>query len=214
MAGYRRQVPEALPARSSSARARVALEVLERRVVILRIGFGVVWGIDAYLKWQPSFIDGFGSMIAEGARHQPGWLSPWSDFWRDLIAHDPHLFAYASAVIETLLAVGLLLGLGRRILYVGGAIWSLAIWSVPEGFGTPFMPGASDIGTAIMYAILFAALYAIEAAVKPRVWTLDSAVQKRFAWRAFRAPGTLHLGRGLRAPTKGESAMQGRGGGG
>jgi len=35
-------------------RSEVALPALTRRVVVLRIGFGVVWAIDAYLKWQPS----------------------------------------------------------------------------------------------------------------------------------------------------------------
>ena len=177
-------------ARLGTVEMASALRATARRVVILRIAFGVVWGIDAYLKWQPSFVRDFTSTIAEGAQGQPAWLGPWFDFWHDLVARNPHLFAYGSAVAETLLAIGLILGLARRILYVGGALWSLAIWSVPEGFGTPFMPGATDIGTAIMYAILFAALYALEAAVNWSAWTLDGPIQKRIpSWRIVGQPG-------------------------
>src|SRR5436190_20172416 len=117
-----------------------ALRRVARSVVALRIVFGVVWAIDAYLKWQPSFADNFMSVIAMGSEDQPGWLSPWFSFWRDAIGGNPRLFAYGSAVIETVIAVGLLFGVARRVVYVGGAIWSLAIWSIPEGFGTPFMP--------------------------------------------------------------------------
>jgi len=64
-------------------------------------------------------------------------------------------------VVETLIAVGLLLGLARRLVYLGGALWSLAIWVVPEAFGGSFLAGATDIGTAIMYVLVFAVLYAI-----------------------------------------------------
>src|SRR5438477_10994751 len=145
-------------------RSEVALPALARRVVVLRIGFGVVWAIDAFLKWRPSFIDHFMGNVSEGGMDQPAWLAPWFRFWRHFIRVDPHLFAHASAVVETALALGLLLGLGRRLLYLGGATWSLLVWSVPEGFGTPFTPGATDVGTGIMYAILFAALHALESA--------------------------------------------------
>ena len=32
---------------------------LIRRVELLRLVFGAVWGIDAYLKWQPSFVNDY-----------------------------------------------------------------------------------------------------------------------------------------------------------
>ena len=178
------------PARGDPGQLGAAVRAVARRTLTLRVAFGVVWAIDAYLKWQPAFADRFMSTVAEGAEHQPGWLSPWFDFWHDAIAPNPSLFATGAAVIESLLAVGLILGVGRRVLYIGGATWSLAIWSIPEGFGTPFMPGATDIGTAIMYAILFGALYSLEAAVNWSTWTLDTAIQKRLpAWRALGQPG-------------------------
>jgi hypothetical protein len=30
------------------------------------------------------------------------------------------------------------------------------VWAIAEGFGGPYTSGASDIGTAIIYAVLFA----------------------------------------------------------
>jgi uncharacterized membrane protein YphA (DoxX/SURF4 family) len=182
--------PVSLAGRQERLRARVALPKLARRVVILRIAFGMVWALDAYLKWQPSFVKSFSATIAAGAQSQPHWLSPWFRFWRDLIAHAPHVFAYAGAATETLIALGLILGVGRRFLYLGGAIYALFIWSVPEGFGTPFAPGATDIGTAIMYAILFAALYALDVTANAGPWTLDTSLLNRFPWwRMFGQPG-------------------------
>jgi thiosulfate dehydrogenase (quinone) large subunit len=186
----RLSAPVSLAGRHERFRAWEALPKLARRVVILRIGFGVVWALDAYLKWQPSFVKHFSATIAAGAKSAPGWISPWFRFWRDLVAHAPHVFAYAGAVTETMLALGLILGVGRRFLYLGGAIYALFIWSVPEGFGTPFAPGATDIGTAIMYAVLFAALYALDVTANAGASTLDTFLLNRFAWwRMFGQPG-------------------------
>ena len=158
------------------------LRPLGRRLVLLRVGFGVVWAIDAFFKWQPAFVGMITEYIVKGAQQQPGWLLPWFRFWKNLIGSDPHLFAYAAAAIETVLAVCLILGVGRRLVYLLGAAWSLGIWSVPEGFGPVLVPGASDIGAAIMYALIFAALYSLESAFHPTGWTLDSAIRHRISW--------------------------------
>src|SRR5436189_4038730 len=126
-----------LPVQENPVELGGVARTVARRLVALRVVFGAIWAIDAYLKWQPSFTHQFMSTVSEGAAHHPAWLSPWFEFWHDLFAVDPHLFAYAAAVVETLLAIGLLLGVARRVVYIGGMMWSLAIWSIPEGFGTP-----------------------------------------------------------------------------
>jgi hypothetical protein len=41
---------------------------LIRRVETLRLLFGAVWAIDASLKWQPSFIGGYGGDVASAAQ--------------------------------------------------------------------------------------------------------------------------------------------------
>jgi len=50
---------------------------LIRRVEVLRMLFGAVWAIDAYLKWQPRFISSYEDDVASAAKGQPDWLRPW-----------------------------------------------------------------------------------------------------------------------------------------
>jgi nitrite reductase (NO-forming) len=164
---------------------------LIRRVELLRLVFGAVWGIDAYLKWQPSFVNAYAKNVAAGAQGQPGWLRPWFHFWRHITNQDPHLLAYATAVVETLIAAGLILGIARRTVYLGGILWSIAIWTIPEGFGGSFLAGASDIGTAIMYALVFALLYSLETLpTATGAWSLDHRIERRLRWwRVVAEPG-------------------------
>jgi thiosulfate dehydrogenase (quinone) large subunit len=156
---------------------------LIRRVETLRILFGAVWAIDAYLKWQPSFIRSYADSVVSAAHGQPDWLRPWFRLWRHLVAVDPRLLAHATAVIETLIALALLLGIGRRAVYLFGAVWSLGIWVIPEGFGGSFLAGATDIGTAIMYALVFVTLYSLETLpAATGAWTLDRRLEHRIGW--------------------------------
>jgi thiosulfate dehydrogenase (quinone) large subunit len=156
---------------------------LVRRVESLRIVFGGVWAIDAYLKWQPAFIHGYATNVASAAVGQPDWLRPWFRLWRHLATIDPQLLAYATAVVETLIALALLLGVARRAAYLFGALWSLAIWVIPEGFGGSFLAGATDIGTAVMYTFLFLALYSLETLpAATGAWTLDRRLERRITW--------------------------------
>jgi thiosulfate dehydrogenase [quinone] large subunit len=178
--------PATVGARFRRRRERAAFRTAEglvRRVIWLRLGFGVVWALDAYLKWKPDFISQYGKDVAAAASGQPELLRPWFRFWRHLVAYDPHAFAYATAAIETLIAVGLLLGLGRRVLYVAGTAWSLAIWTIPEGFGGSFVAGATDIGTAIMYGFVFLALYSLETLpATTHARALDRVIERRVRW--------------------------------
>jgi nitrite reductase (NO-forming) len=117
-----------------------------RRVALLRIAFGLIWVIDAGFKWRPSFIDGFASDIRSAAQGQPGWILWWFHLWRHILAADPRAFAYATAVIETVLALCLLLGLVRAWAYLAGAVFGLVIWSVAEGSAASTPPGRATSG--------------------------------------------------------------------
>jgi nitrite reductase (NO-forming) len=164
-------------------RRRALVKPLIRRVETLRILFGLVWAIDAYLKWQPSFITSYAQDVRSAAQGQPDWLRPWFRLWRHVAAADPRLLAYVTAVVETMIAAALLLGFARRAAYIGGAAWSLAIWVIPEGFGGSFLAGATDIGTAIMYVFVFAALYSLETLpAATGAWTLDRRIERRIKW--------------------------------
>ena len=41
----------------------------------LRISFGIIWLIDAVLKWLPGFRSGYMGAIMGEAQGQPGWLT-------------------------------------------------------------------------------------------------------------------------------------------
>src|SRR5450755_1530775 len=77
---------------------------------VLRVSFGVIWLIDAVLKWLPGFRSGYMDMLMGQAQGQPGWLRPWFTFWINVQHPRAIFFAYLAAVIETLIAVAVIVG--------------------------------------------------------------------------------------------------------
>jgi uncharacterized membrane protein YphA (DoxX/SURF4 family) len=148
----------------------------------LRIGFGLIWAIDAAFKWQSGFRQGFMGMVMEQGQGQPGWLHGWFHFWINLQHPHSNFFAYATAVVETLIAVALLIGFARKSIYLFGALFSLTIWGTAEGFGGPYGSSSTDIGAAVMYAVVFAALLAIEYEAGVSRFSVDHLIEKRLSW--------------------------------
>lgn len=70
----------------------------------------------------------------------------------------------------------------KKISYIGGFIFSLMIWSVPEGFGGPYGPSSTDIGTGIAYAIVFLMLMVINAIGGTSKYSIDEWLEKKFKW--------------------------------
>jgi nitrite reductase (NO-forming) len=126
---------------------------------LLRILFGVVWGIDAWFKWQPSFIDGLVGYLTGALDGQPAWIRSYIHFWHHVVGVDPRLFAYLVAIGETVIAVALILGVFTNLTSVVGIFLSTAIWTTAEGFGGPYQAGSTDIGAAIMYGVIFIGLF-------------------------------------------------------
>ncbi len=148
--------------------------------VIMRVLFGVVWLADASLKWQPAFFSGFESMIQSSMVQQPSWMMQWFQFWINVTSRDPYLFALFIALAETLLAFAILFGFMRKIVYILGAIFSFFIWSVPEGFGGFYIYGATDIGTSIIYVLVFLLLILINGAFGSSKYSLDYYIEKKY----------------------------------
>lgn len=156
-------------------------------VAVLRIFFGFMWAIDASFKWRPTFRDNFLADIQSAGQGQSPWLHSWFTFWSMLVAHNPHLFAYVVATIESLIALALLIGLARRSTYLAAAIFSLMIWAIAEGFGGPYGSDSTDIGTGIVYAVVFLALYGLDRLAVPPKWSVDRYIQRRLPWWALLA---------------------------
>ncbi len=133
---------------------------------LVRILFGVVWGIDAYFKWQPSFVLDFSSYLTGALSGQPALVHVWIKFWIEIVQVDPVFFAYLVAASETGLAISLILGVFSNMAYVGGSLLALVIWSTAEGFGGPYRAGSTDIGTAVIYVFVFALLFLSRAGLK------------------------------------------------
>jgi nitrite reductase (NO-forming) len=148
----------------------------------LRVVFGLIWGIDATLKWLPGFRETYMSTIMGIANNQPGWLKPWFRFWINLQHPHAMFFAYLVAVVESLIAIALIFGFARKLTYVAAIVFSLLIWSTAEGFGGPYMRGASDIGTAVIYAVVFLGLLALSYYAGPSPYSVDYRLERRFSW--------------------------------
>jgi uncharacterized membrane protein YphA (DoxX/SURF4 family) len=148
----------------------------------LRISFGVIWLIDAVLKWLPGFNSGYVAMIKMAAQGQPAWLHPWFSFWMNVQDPRAAFFVYLAAVLETLIAVALIAGFARKYTYISAAAFSLLIWSIAEGFGGPYHSGATDIGTSIIYVVVFMALLALSAYTGPDRYSVDYYLEKKIPW--------------------------------
>ena len=133
-------------------------------VAFWRIGFGLIWLVDAWFKWQPPFLNRFVLYLSGGiSPTQPPWVNSWIHFWVDVVRVDPHLFAYLLAMGETAIALGLLTGVAIRLVAMAGSTLALVLWSAGEAFGGPYTAGATDIGTAIIYVGGFGLLALIQA---------------------------------------------------
>jgi nitrite reductase (NO-forming) len=148
----------------------------------LRIAFGVIWLIDATFKWLPGFKDSYASTIQGIAQDQPGWLQPWFHFWIRLQQPNWTFFWALVATTETLIALALIFGFARKLTYIAAAVFSLLIWATAEGFGGPYTSGASDIGTAVIYAVVFLGLLALNYYAGPSRLSVDYYLERRISW--------------------------------
>lgn len=151
---------------------------LARHVAFLRIAFGLIWAVDASFKWRPSFMHSYLQQLQAAAQGQPSWLQWLFATAEQVVGRDPQAFALATALIESVTALGLILGFARRTGYVVGAVFSLMVWALAEGFGGPYTAGSTDIGTGVIYAVVFFALYGLDRATDPSPWSIDGVIER------------------------------------
>ena len=157
-------------------------------IAFTRITFGLVWAIDAYFKWQPAFQNNFVSYLQETYDGQPALIQAWLNAWIKFVSINPHLFASIVALGEMGIAIGLLLGLFSNLAYAGGALLSIVIWAVPEGFGGPYTAGATDVGTGIIYVFGFLGLFLLAAG---QYYGLDKIVRAKLGRWKFLSSGPI-----------------------
>jgi nitrite reductase (NO-forming) len=149
---------------------------------VVRMLFGVIWAIDAFLKWLPGYRHTYIDNLRSAAQGQPSWLHGWFHFWINLQASAPTLFATLTGLTETTLAVVLILGVARRVGYSLGVAYMLMVWAVGEGFGGPYVPGSTDVGTGIVYSMLFLTLLVFAPPARRERFSLDRLLERRWGW--------------------------------
>jgi thiosulfate dehydrogenase [quinone] large subunit len=154
---------------------------IANRIAIVRISFGIVWVIDAILKYEPAFYRGILETVKAADAGEPNWLNPWFHMWYRIIGASPGTFAVITIIIETLIALSLLFGIARRMNYLLGAVFSFLIWGVAEGFGGPYVSGSTDIGAGFIYVIAFLLLFFADS-INPPSWSLDPFIEKHVSW--------------------------------
>ncbi len=160
-----------------------------KAVAGLRVTFGVVWAVAAWLKWQPQFQQTFLEHVIQTRDGQPQVVQIWLDWWISLLSLNPLLFARLEAATETALAILLISGLLSNLSYIVGMLLALGIWSVAEGFGGPYQAGqTTDIGTALPYALLFGVLFVFSAG---QYYSLDCWLTPRLGVMGFLATGSF-----------------------
>ena len=166
---------------------------------LLRILFGVVWGIDAWFKWQPGFIQGFTDYLAGAQQGQPWPVHHWIGFWINSVGIDPTVFAYAVAAGETAIAIALIVGAFTNLTAISGSLLAVAIWSTAEGFGGPYKTGSTDIGAAIIYVLVFGGLFLTSAGL---YYGVDGWLTRKLGRLGFLAAGGFAEGDASKSPER------------
>lgn len=165
-----------------------------------RMLFGFIWGLDAVLKLIPETVFWFQErMIAIGIG-QPSWLSGWFAFWLAQANSNGGVDVALVAGLEFLLALALVLGLLRKVAYIGGFALSLLVWATAEGFGGPYDPGTFDVGAGIVYAIAFLFLLVLDGALPFDPFTLDARIERRWPkWTSWAEVASALVGPRIRS---------------
>ncbi len=150
----------------------------------LRVAFGLIWVVDAALTWTPKFAAHYVGYLHNAAAGQAAWSAWWFDMWIAIVTPHAMLFVWLTRLAETTLAIALLFGVARKTTYVLGALFSLLVWSTAEGFGGPYSVGAANMGTALVYVLVFIALITLNYRAGSSPYSLDALIERRFPrWR-------------------------------
>ncbi len=142
-------------------RVEPSAQLVARRnksIAAVRIAFGVLWACDAWLKWQPAFINDFARFSTQSINGQPPVMSAWFTFWSHVVNLNAHGFAHGVAIGETCIALCLIFGVFTNLACGAGILLTLLGWATLDGLGGLFGRGSIDIGLIIVYVLVFLGL--------------------------------------------------------
>jgi len=172
----------------------------------LRIAFGIIWAVGAAFTWTSQFAANYVGYLHNAAQGQPAWSAWWFDMWIAVVTPNATAFVWLTRIAETLLAIALLLGFARKTTYVLGALLSLLIWATAEGFGGPYTVGATNMGTALTYVLIFLLLIGINYRGGTSPYSVDYLIERR--WPGWRRVAEWSHGVPLHAPSPSSAAAQ------
>jgi len=128
---------------------------------VLRIGFGLLWLIDAALLARPSTAIGLPSqVIGPAAVTSPAWVQHLAVWAGNTWSSQPVEVSSAAMWIQAGIGLWLLAaprGTSSRLAGLASLTWGLVVWIFGEAFGQIFAPGLSWLsgapGAALLYAV-------------------------------------------------------------
>jgi hypothetical protein len=126
-----------------------------------------VWLLDAVLQLQPFMFtrgsNGFSGMINGLAGGNPGWVSHTITWNGSIIYHQPILTNTAFALIQFLIAFGIVWQRTTRFALGLSIVWAVGVWWFGEAAGQVFQGGATPFGGGpggvLFYAVLAVLLW-------------------------------------------------------
>ena len=175
---------------SSPATSSIGPRNLQRTFQLL---LATVWLLDAVLQLQPFMFtrgsNGFSGMINGLAAGNPGWVSRTITWNGSIIYHQPILTNTAFALIQFVIAFGIVWKRSLKPALVLSIVWSLGVWWFGEGAGGIFQGGATPFGGGpggvLFYAVLAVLLWPGGGSDTPFVAARTVGVQAaRWIWVA------------------------------
>jgi hypothetical protein len=136
-----------------------------------------VWLLDAVLQLQPFMFtpgtNGFSGMLREAANGDPGWIAHTIIWNASIVDHHPVLTNSFFALIQFVIAFGIVSTRTRKPALALSVVWALTVWWFGEGLGGVCFGGATPFGggpgSALFYAVLAILLWPSERAGAPFV---------------------------------------------
>ncbi len=153
---------------------------LQNIPVLLRISFGIIFIADSLLKLMiPDSAYLIKENVLTGAYGAWYFVYPWVSFWANFTANNVNFFVMFAIAVEFLIGLFLILGFLKKYVYIGGAIYSIAIWVTIGQFGGPYIAGVLNIGATPIYLLLFIMLIMIEKQFPTDNFSIDALISKK-----------------------------------
>ncbi len=136
-----------------------------------------VWLLDAFLQLQPFMFtrgsNGFSGMLNNLAAGNPGWIEHSITWNASNVNHYPVLTNSAFALVQFLIAFGIVWKRSLKPALTLSIVWALGVWWFGEGLGNIAHGGATPFGggpgAVLFYAVLAVLLWPSEGSDRPFV---------------------------------------------